>query len=427
MKNEYLELLKTELVPATGCTEPIAIAYGASVLKNKYGIELNSIKKIKLKLSLNIFKNAMGVGIPGTKLTGIPIAFSLGFIAGNHEEKLNLLSNMSNENIKKAEDFLLKNKINIEIAKVKEKLYIEIEIKTLKGDYTVVINKSHTNISLLKSNNIIDFIKNDEIEEIETLKKEVKLNINEIFNFINFVDINKISFLNDIVSLNEKIALEGINNKYGLEVGRTLKGLELNINDMNIKSSIVWMTAAAADARMGGSILPVMTNSGSGNQGITATVPIIIFSKYYKIDSTLMLRALALSSLITIYLKQKLGKLSSLCGVIISAIGASCGMVYLKGGKIKNINFAIKNMIGNVSGMICDGAKNSCALKVSSVTDAAYNAMLLAMSDKFVTPLEGIVEEDIERTINNLIKIGTKGMEETDKVILDIMLSKKNL
>jgi L-cysteine desulfidase len=427
MKNEYLELLKTELVPATGCTEPIAIAYGASVLKNKYGIELNSIKEIKLKLSLNIFKNAMGVGIPGTKLTGIPIAFSLGFIAGNHEEKLNLLSNMSNENIKKAEDFLLKNKINIEIAKVKEKLYIEIEIKTLKGDYTVVINKSHTNISLLKSNNIIDFIKNDEIEEIETLKKEVKLNINEIFNFINFVDINKISFLNDIVSLNEKIALEGINNKYGLEVGRTLKGLELNINDMNIKSSIIWMTAAAADARMGGSTLPVMTNSGSGNQGITATVPIIIFSKYYKIDSNLMLRALALSSLITIYLKQKLGKLSSLCGVIISAIGASCGMVYLKGGKIKNINFAIKNMIGNVSGMICDGAKNSCALKVSSVTDAAYNAMLLAMSDKFVTPLEGIVEEDIERTINNLIKIGTKGMEETDKVILDIMLSKKNL
>lgn len=423
MNNKHIELLKRELCPATGCTEPIAIAYGASVLRNKYKINPADIVEINLFLSLNIFKNAMGVGIPGTKLTGINIAFSLGLIAGNDADKLNVLSNIGASKIREAEDFLSNHKINIDIAKNTDKLYIEIQIKTSNNEYILVIDKSHTNISLLKSNDgILIETHGSQVEGKESYN--IYTSIKEIFDFIKSTEIKDIYFLKEGIELNKTIALEGINNKYGHEVGRTIKNPETILENFDVKNLITSMTAAASDARMGGCTLPVMTNSGSGNQGISVSIPVIILAEYLETDEELLLRAIALSNLVAIHLKQNLGKLSALCGVTISGIGASCGMVYLKGGKIENIIFTIKNMIGNISGMICDGAKNSCALKVATVTEAAYNSMLLAMNDKFVTSLEGIIDEEIEKSIDNLIKIGTIGMEATDKVILDIMLSK---
>lgn len=422
MSNKHLILLKKELCPATGCTEPIAIAYGAALLMNTFKFNIEDISDITLYLSLNIFKNASGVGIPGTSSKGIPIAFALGLLSGDSTKKLNVLSNLSDSDISMANNFIRSNKINIKIAQNVDKLFIKILVKTSHEEYTIIIENSHTNVSHLSSSHEVKIDNHNQSNCSDSLN--INTSIVEIFNFIKSSPIEDIYFLKESINLNKKIAIEGINNSYGLEVGKTIIS-SFNNDNIDIKNLITSMTSSASDARMGGSKLPVMTNSGSGNQGITTSVPVIYFSEYLKSSEEDLLRAIALSNLIAIHLKQKLGKLSALCGVIISAIGASCGMVFLRGGTIENINFAIKNMIGNISGMICDGAKNSCALKVATVTEAAYNSMILALNNKFVSSIEGIVEKDIEKSIDNLISIGKKGMEETDKVILDIMLSKQ--
>lgn len=422
MTNKHIQLLKSEMCPATGCTEPISIAYGASILRKEFDIDYTKIENIYLSLSLNVFKNALGVGIPGTNLTGIPIAFALGLIAGNSDKLLDVLADIKKQDIETSTNFIDENKINIDIETTPQKLFIKIIVETLDNKYSLVIEENHTNIVHLSSKNQIKINKKNNLEFSEK-KSDIKTSILEIFNFIKTISIKEIEFLNESINLNKKISEEGINNNYGLEVGKTIFSSN-QLEKIDVKSYITSMTSAASDARMGGCQLPVMTNCGSGNQGITTSLPVIYFGEYFNFSKENILRAIALSNLVAIHLKQKLGKLSALCGVIISAIGASCGMVFLKGGDINNINFAIKNMIGNVSGIICDGAKNSCALKVATVTEAAYNSMCLALKNKCVSSIEGIIDEDIEKTINNLISLGKIGMEETDKLILNIMLSK---
>ena len=362
---KYLDLLKTEIQPAIGCTEPIAIAFGTFKLKEFFHIEVEDIEKIKLYLSKNIIKNALDVGIPGTNYTGIPIASSLGLFAKSNIEDLKILENINKNEIDKAEEFVKKDKINFYFQENSPKLYIEINIHTHEDNFILVIENAHTNITKIMKNSEVLYV--NESFENEKCTNIVESSIKEIFDFAQHISLEKIEFLSEIVNLNKLIAIEGLNKNYGLRVGKTLKdNIDKKFASDDIKNYAVLLTAAASDARMGGCLMPVMTNSGSGNQGITASLPVIAVAEKLELSEEKLLRALALSSLMTIHIKNKLGKLSALCGVTVSAIGSGAGIIFLMKGNFENIESFVKNMIGNVTGMICDGAKGTCALKIAT-------------------------------------------------------------
>lgn len=420
---KYLNLLKTEIQPAIGCTEPIAIAFGTFKLKEFFQIENKNISEIQLYLSKNIIKNALDVGIPGTSYTGILIACVLGLFAKNNIDDLKILESINEAEIIKAEEFVRENKISFHFKENSPKLYIEINIYTDKDMFTLVIENTHTNIVKIMKNNEILYL-NKNLQD-EKKAEKIETSIKEIFEFTQKVSIDEIEFLSKIIDLNKLIALEGLNKNYGLKVGKTLKkNIDKKLISDDIKNYAVYLTAAASDARMGGCLMPVMTNSGSGNQGITASLPVIAVAEKLALNKDYLLRALVLSSLITIHIKNKLGKLSALCGVTISAIGSGAGIIYLMDGNFENIESFTKNMIGNITGMICDGAKGTCALKIATVVEASFNAIFLALDLSITTNNVGIIDENIEKSIDNLISLGATGMEEADKMIFDIMIKK---
>ena len=419
----YLNLLKTEIRPAIGCTEPIAIAFGTFKLKEFFHLEVENIEKIELHLSKNIIKNALDVGIPGTSYTGILIASSLGLFAKNNLDELKILENMNKDEINEAEKFVKENKVKFYFKENSPKLYIEINIHIKEDRFTLVIENSHTSIAKIMKNSEVLYI-NESFNDKEH-NHGIETFIKEIFEFTHSVSLEKIEFLSEIINLNKLIAIEGLNKNYGLRVGKTLKeSIDKKFVSNDIKNYAIFLTAAASDARMGGCLLPVMTNSGSGNQGITASLPVIAVAEKLELSNENLLRALALSSLITIHIKSKLGKLSALCGVTVSAIGSGAGIIYLMDGKFENIESFVKNMIGNITGMICDGAKGTCALKIATVVDASFNSLFLALHGSITTKNVGIIDDNIENSIDNLINLGSVGMEETDKMIFDIMIKK---
>lgn len=421
--NSFIELINQEVKPATGCTEPIAIALCVAKAKEVLN---DNINKIELSLSANIIKNAMGVGIPGTKQIGIRIAAALGFVAGESELGLEVLSKVNDEDVNEANKLLDHNMIDIEVANCEYKLYISVKLYGDKNQSHVIIQGNHTNIIFISRNDKVILDKNsNETRQISNCK-DISTCIENIYNFARTTPYEKIKFILEGAIMNKKIALEGLNKEYGLKVGKTLeKNIERKLIADDMKNYAIRLTAAASDARMDGCLLPVMTNSGSGNQGITVTLPVVAVSQWLCKSQEELARALILSNLVAIHIKKHLGKLSALCGVIVAGIGAGCGMTYLLDGDINNINATIKNMIGDVSGMICDGAKTGCALKVATVVESAFNATMLSLGDIEITKDEGIIDENIETCIKNLTCIGSKGMEETDKMILDIMISKK--
>lgn len=419
---QIISLVKREVVPAIGCTEPIAVALCAAKAREALGDQPD---KIEVFLSANILKNAMGVGIPGTGMIGLPIAVALGALIGKSEYELEVLKDLTPNDVENGKKIINSKSIQISLKEnIAEKLYIEVICRKKNNQATAIISGSHTNFIYIAKDNQILFQKENALAEIDD-NEVPELNLRKVYEFATTTPLEKIKFILDSANLNKAAAECSFKGEYGHGLGKILKGeTERHIIGDNVFSKILSYTSAACDARMAGAMIPVISNSGSGNQGIAASVPVAIYAQDNGNTQEELIRALMLSHLTVIYIKQSLGRLSALCGCVIAATGSSCGITYLMGGNYKNVSYAVKNMIANLTGMICDGAKPSCSLKVTSGISTAVFSAMMAMEEKCVSSVEGIIEDDVDKSIRNLTLIGSKGMNETDRYILDIMTHK---
>ncbi len=421
---EMLNLLKKEVVPALGCTEPIAVALAAAKGRETLGEETGNVHVF---VSPNLFKNGMGVGIPGTGMVGLHIAAALGACGGESKYGLEVLKHVTKEHVELAKQKLERNEIEIEIKKHSNPLFVECVCynQSMTHETKIVIQEEHSNISLIERDNRILFQKEagDLKDSSDTIDE--KLTVDQIINFSITVPVQEFTFLTKAVQLNMAISKEGLEGEYGIKIGKTMLAHSNHADYGSCLSSyVVALTSAAADARMSGCVLPAMSNSGSGNQGINATIPIAVYAEKMHIDEEKMLRGLAMSHLLAIHIKSYLGRLSALCGVVAASTGVAAGLTYLMGGSKEAIILSMKNLIANLTGMICDGAKPGCALKVASGVSAAYLAARLAIANNGATENDGIIEADIENTIKNLANIGSKAMKIADEYILNIMVCK---
>jgi L-cysteine desulfidase len=425
LTKEILKILQTELVVALGCTEPIAIAYAAAVAA-KF-LNSDEITSIEVIASGNVLKNALAVTIPGADGCGINLAAALGSLADDIDKRMELLSGISFEDVIRAKSLVKDGVVHVTKAETDKKLYIELIVSSSISSARVVIEDLHTNITLIE----VDGVKQNSKKLISKGCNYIDdtypiLDLPTIMDFVSNVGLNDLGIVKESILLNKNIAIEGLKNNYGLMVGKILNKGSFGQNNIDISTYAMALTAAASDARMSGCSLPVMSNTGSGNQGISATLPIVAIGEKLGLSEDKILRAVTLSHLVTIFIKSKFGRLSALCGVTISATGASCGISYLLGGGLNEINYTIQNMMGNITGMLCDGAKPGCALKVSTCTNAAIQSALMAIEGVSILSTDGIIEDDPANTIINMCKIGNQGTTEADKIILDIMLGKAN-
>lgn len=417
---KYIHALKSEIKPALGCTEPIAVALAVARAREALGC---LPEKLDIRVSRNILKNAMGVGIPGTGMVGLEIASALSCIAGRSAYGLEVLSAAKEEDYAKARAYAQQGVIRVSTADTEKKLYIEAHALAGKDEAVCIIEDAHTAITHVQLNDQV--IEHSASCAARTgMQNAHDLSIEDVYAFITQVPFEEIAFLREVIAMNDEIAREGLAGEYGMRVGRVLQGGR-TMEEMTLSEYVCAYTSAAADARMAGCTLPVMSTAGSGNQGICASLPVAAAVRKMGLGEEELLRAQALSQLVTIHIKSHIGKLSPLCGcAIASSIGSACGMVYLLGGGLKEIHFAIQNMIADISGLICDGAKSGCALKIASSVASAMQCAQLAMAGVGATRLDGIIAEDVEYSIRNLANLGSEGMEKTDHVILDMMISK---
>lgn len=422
-RERIISLVKREVVPAVGCTEPIAVALCVAKATETLGCLPETIE---VWLSANILKNAMGVGIPNTGMIGLPIAIALGAICGKSEYQLEVLKDADTESVAQARQYLETHTIDIKLKDdITEKLYIEIVATAGGSTAKTVISGSHTNFVYIEKNDEILHDSRHESEEQEDDTDDSWLSLRKVYDFAMTAPLDEIDFINESRRLNEAAARQSLHGNYGHLLGKTLtRPLGKGIMGDSIFSHIISATACACDARMAGAMIPVMSNSGSGNQGICATLPVVVYAEENHNTDEELTRALMLSHLTAIYMKQSLGKLSALCGCVVASTGSSCGITYLMGGGYDQVCASVKNMIANLSGMICDGAKPSCALKLASGVSTAVLSAMLAVSGECVSSTEGIIDDDVDRSIHNLTKIGKDAMNETDRCVLDIMTNK---
>ncbi len=386
-------------------------------------------EKIQANLSANILKNAMGVGIPGTGMIGLPIAISLGALIGKSSYQLEVIKDLTPETLEEGKKYVEENHIDIKLKEgITEKLYIEIICEAGGKTAKAVISHTHTNFIYEEENgNVLLDAQTDTSSATEEVKKDIELNLRMVWDFATETPVDEIRFILEAKRYNMKAAAEALKGNYGHCLGKTMdRPLSRGIFGDSIYSHIISKTASACDARMGGAMVPVMSNSGSGNQGICATNPVVVFAKENENTPEELIRALTLSHLTAIYIKQSLGALSALCGCIVASTGSSCGITYLMGGNFNNICYAVKNMIANLTGMICDGAKPSCSLKISSGVSTAVLSAMLSMEGRHVTEAEGIIDQDVDRSIRNLTSLGKDAMCATDDMVLSIMTNKGN-
>ena len=439
LRDKLVALLKREVVPAIGCTEPMAVALCAAKATERLG---RRPEEIEVKLSANILKNAMGVGIPGTGMVGLPIAIALGALIGKSEYGLEVLRDNTPEKTAEAKAYIETHPINIGLKKdAPDNLYIEVHCKAEGKEGEAIIAYEHTRF-ITPSAPTGHLPLHGEACGKEAgentpgephglpIKGEVPegaegVTLRIVYDFATTAPIDEILFINQAKQLNERAATEALTHNYGHNLGKTLsRPLGRGIMGESIFSHMLSVTSAACDARMAGAMTPVMSNSGSGNQGIAATLPVCVYAHDNHNTDEELTRALTLSHLTAIYIKQSLGRLSALCGCVVASTGSSVGITYLMGGSYEQITFAVKNMIATLAGMVCDGAKPSCALKLcSGVSTAALSAML-AIQNRHVSAAEGLIEDDVDRCIHNLTRIGHDGMKETDRLVLDIMTHK---
>ena len=416
LRERIIALIHREVVPAIGCTEPMCVALCTAKATEKLGCRPD---KIEAYLSANILKNAMGVGIPGTGMIGLPIAIALGAIIGKSEYRLEVLKDLTPETLEEGKTFIAEDRIAIrQKQNCCDKLYVEIICSAGDKSASAVIAGGHTRF--------VDETTGPSAQADSAADSEdVALNLSLVHDFATTAPLDEIRFILEARTYNMNAAREALKGNYGHNLGKTIdRPLSKGIFGNSIYCHIISRTASACDARMGGAMIPVMSNSGSGNQGICATNPVCVYAKENENTEEELIRALTLSHLTAIYIKQSLGKLSALCGCVVASIGSSCGITYLMGGDYEHICFAVKNMIANLTGMICDGAKPACSLKITSGVSTALLSALLAMEGKCVSSSEGIVDDCVDKSIHNLTSIGADAMCKTDDMVLNIMTSK---
>ena len=441
-RTSIIALIKQEVIPAIGCTEPIAVALCVAKATEILGCKPH---RIEAHLSANILKNAMGVGIPGTGMIGLPIAIALGALIGKSEYGLEVLKECTPDAVEAGKRMIADEAISIKLKEgITEKLYIEITASgattaasgattasaattaaSCTQTATAIIAGGHTNFIYLSHNGEV-LLDAPLKSTAEQNGNKTDLTLKKVYDFATTAPLEEIEFILEAQRLNKAAAETSFKGRYGHQLGRTLKEStrEMSILGNNTFSKILSYTTAACDARMAGVMVPVMSNSGSGNQGITATLPITIYAEENNKSREELIRALTLSHLTVIYIKQSLGRLSALCGCVVAATGSSCGITYLMGGGYNQISFAVQNMIATLTGMVCDGAKPSCSLKIASGVSTSLLSAILAMEEKCVSSVEGIIDNDVDKSILNLTRIGSESMNETDHTVLDIMTHK---
>ena len=423
IRERIISLVNKEVVPAIGCTEPMAVALCTAKAATTLGRRPD---RIEVFLSPNMLKNAMGVGIPGTGMIGLPIAVSLGALIGKPEYELEVLKDLTPATLEQGKRYINDADIDIKLKQGNvDKLYIEVVCRAGSDMATAIISGSHTHFVYVERNGEVVMDNCGGHGGSDEEEDDIQLNFRLVYDFATTAPLDEISFILKTKEYNMKAAEESIKGNYGHCLGKTMdRPLSRGIFGNNIFSHILSRTASACDARMGGAMIPVMSNSGSGNQGICATNPVVVYALENENTEEELIRALMLSHLTAIYIKQSLGKLSALCGCVVASTGSSCGITYLMGGDFTRICNSVKNMVANLTGMICDGAKPSCALKISSGVSTALLSALLSMEGKCVTSAEGIVDDDVDKCIHNLTSIGADAMKTTDDMVLDIMTHK---
>ena len=431
---EIIELIRKEVKPALGCTEPIAVSLAVArscEALREIGCEVD---RVMVEVSANILKNGMGVGIPGTGMIGLHIASALAVTCGKSAYGLEVLKDLSGDSIEAAKSMVDAGAVKITLADTPLKLYIKAWAYSAEHSAATEIANNHDSIiSVVRDGEVLAggsaAVSSDASSEsavaAEKTTLDYKLTVKEILQFAQEASFENIKFILESRTLNKALADAGLSEDYGLKVGKTILAREhASVFGNSVMSYAMAATAAASDARMAGCTLPAMSNSGSGNQGITVTMPVIAVAEKLGASEEQLARALVLSHLIAIHIKGYLGKLSALCGCVVASTGSSCGIVYLNGGGYEQVCAAIKNMVGNITGMVCDGAKVGCALKVASGVSSSVQAAVLALDNICISSNDGIIEDCIEKTISNVGRIGAEGMQTTDKMILDIMVCK---
>lgn len=421
-RNQIDSLIRREVVPAVGCTEPVAVALCTAKATSLLG---EQPEKISVALSGNMLKNAMGVGIPGTGMIGLPIAIALGAITGDPDDGLEVLGKVTPEAVEIGKKWIEEGRIEVSLAEnAPSKLFIDVEVSAAGRCARAIVARAHTNFVFLSDPDGRVLLDNsDRADKIED-SDDIRLNLSMVWDYAVDSPIEELEYIAEAGRLNKEAAEISLQGNFGHGLGIMLRDKGAGFIGQSVLEKMLTYTSAACDARMAGAPVPVMSNSGSGNQGITATLPVVVFAEQTGASREKLLRALTLSHLTSIYIKQSLGRLSALCGCVVASTGASAGLVYLMEGDFAAVCSAVKNMIANLTGMICDGAKPSCSMKISSGVSTAMLSAMLAINGRCVSSAEGIVADDVDRTISNLTSIGREAMTETDRLVLKIMTEK---
>lgn len=417
----YVKWLKQEVAPALGCTEPVAISFAAAYAAQYLD---QPCTKISGFISANLYKNAMGVTIPGTTVCGVPLAAAIGAFGGDPQKGLKTLEDITPRHVEMAQKLIANNAVDIAVEETPDFIHLDLTLSAGENCCRVVVKGTHTNVVELYINGQPQPLseKQNTRTQRETLPT---FSLQQAYDFINRVDFNDIRFILDAARLNSALAAEGKTKKYGLNINGTFSDAVKNgLMSNDLLSKVIINTVAASDARMGGAPVVAMSNFGSGNQGITATMPVVVVAEHLGVDEETLARALSLSHLTAISIHSRYTRLSALCAASTAAMGAAAGMAWLFTRDINTINTAIINMVSDITGMICDGASNSCAMKVSSVVSSAFKAVLMAMQNSCAGANDCIVCADVEQTINNLCRLVIKPMTLTDKEIISIMVAK---
>ncbi|WP_429100108.1 serine dehydratase subunit alpha family protein [Aeromonas veronii] len=421
---QYLQIIQQVVKPALGCTEPIAAAYAAAVATRQLGCEPG---RLEVAVSDNLYKNSMGVYVPGTGKIGLAIAAAAGAIGGNADAGLEVLAAIQPAQVERAQQLIDAGKVQVSRTAAPEFIFCRVTVygsddKGEEHSAEVTLCGGHTRIVEQRRDGEVTFTA-DQSQGGATgaICDGVDISIAAIYEFATQVEFEQIRFILKASELNGKLSAEGMNNPYGLEIGRTMQqNINAGLIGEDVMNRIVMMTAAASDARMGGATLPAMSNFGSGNQGIAATIPVMVIAERFAASEEQLARALIMSHLGAIYIKSHYPPLSAFCGNTVTSAAASMAMVYLAGGSFEQSCFAIQNVLSDSAGMVCDGAKASCAMKVSTSSGAAVRGFLMALNSHSVSG-QGIVAGDVDQTIRNVGQMVKEGMSATDSTIIDIM------
>lgn len=420
---EFVKALKADVAPALGCTEPISLALACAIATRELGRKPD---QIEARVSPNLLKNGMGVTVPGTGMTGLPIAAAVGALGGNPDGKLEVLKGLTTEIVSAGKKMLADKKVSVGTADVPNILYSEARVSQGDDWVRVAIADGHTNVILIEKNGKELFKSSPSSANQENHGYSIEgALLRDVYDFATEAPFDMIEFILDAGMINDALSREGMKNTYGLHIGQTLqRQIDAGLMSKDLMTDILVRSSAASDARMGGATLPAMSNSGSGNQGIAATMPVVVVAEHVGADRETLARALIMAHLAAIYIHNKLPPLSALCAVTTATMGSATAVAWLLKGGYEAGAMAICNMIGDVAGVVCDGASNSCAMKVSTSAMSCYKSVLLALDRSRVCGNEGIVCDDVDQSICNLCALACGSMMHTDKQIIDLMLAK---